>query len=152
MFERIIVNRRVVGPEMRVAAAGLRYCRQRRRRWGRHAPLSSSSSQIQDNVLCPYLTVPVVLPWCSSFRLAPRLATTVDVKRQSLLVDLFVLATGVRKSFKAIGIKKTTTLLAFVGTGITLTSRSSSIATKIWTNSKTQSRGSLERDFCVPRC
>jgi hypothetical protein len=61
---------------------------------GRHAPPSSSLSQIQDNVLYPRLTVAVVLPWCSSFHLAPRLATTVDLKRQSLLVDLFVLATG----------------------------------------------------------
>jgi hypothetical protein len=93
MFERIIRNwRRVVAAEMRVPAVGLRYCRHRRRRWGRHAPPFSSSSQIQDNVLYPCLTVAVVLPWCSSFHLAPRHATTVDVKRLSLLVDVSVLA------------------------------------------------------------
>ena len=100
MFERIIGNwRRVVAAEMRVAAVG--HCRQRRRRWGRHAPPSSSSSKIQDNVLYPCLTVAVVTPSCASTRHDGGREVPVAARRSVRTRD------RVRKSFKAIGIQKT---------------------------------------------
>ena len=52
MFERIIGNwRRVVAAEMRVAAVGVRHCRQRRRRWACHAPTLFVFVTDHDNVL-----------------------------------------------------------------------------------------------------
>ena len=53
---------------------------------------------------------------------AEREAAASRTTRQSLLVDPFVLATGVQ-IIRAIGIKKAVTLLAVVGTGVALASR-----------------------------
>ena len=132
MFERAIGSwRRVVAAEMRVAAVGVAAFSAAAVTLGLLCAALFVVVMDRYNVLYACLSVAVVffgiaaalfVQYLTARDEAEREAAASRTTRQSLLVDPFVLATGVQ-IIRAIGIKKAVTLLAVVGTGVAQASR-----------------------------